>query len=327
MIETSLYPLKFEIIPKEKIWGGTRLRELLDKDIKSEKCGESWELSTVDEDISIVENGILKGKKLTDLIDKYKGLLVGNKVYEIHKNSFPLLVKFIDANSDLSIQVHPNDDQAFKKHRSRGKNEMWYIVHADERAKLIAGFEQKADKDSFRKHLNENTLKEILHEEQVFKGDVFFIPAGTIHNIGAGMLIAEIQQASDITYRIHDYNRTDLTGEPRELHIDDALEVLNYEQTVDAKTKYEPALNELVNLVKCPFFTTNKLNFDTLTIRDFLALDSFVVYICLSGEVNLTANDHQVTLKKGDVYLVPAVIDTVMLAPNSQSLLLEVYIE
>ncbi len=327
MSAKSLYPLKFKFIPKDKVWGGTRLREMLHKSIDSDFCGESWEISGIGEDVSVVECGDLQGMKITELLQNYKGELVGNHVYQRYGNTFPLLVKFIDANRDLSIQVHPNDEQAKIKHNSLGKNEMWYVLHAEEGAKLIAGFDKKVDRASFIKSLENDEIESLLHEEKVKKGDVFYMPAGRIHNVGSGMLIAEIQQASDITYRIHDYNRTDLSGGKRELHIDEALEVLDFEPIKDSKTHYEPALNELISLVKSSFFTVNKLNFDTLTLRDFSNTDSFVIYVCLEGKIDLTADSFSATLKKGDVYLIPACIKAVSLMPIEQSLLLEAYID
>lgn len=325
MAKQELYPLTFELIVKDKIWGGTRLKDILGKQITSDTCGETWELSGVKDNVSVVANGTLKGSSLNDLINIHGADLLGNKVFQKYGAEFPLLVKFIDANRDLSIQVHPNDEQA-KKYNSFGKTELWYILHADKGAHLISGFNKKLTKEEFSKLLESGEIESILHEEDVEKGDVYFMPAGRIHNVGAGMVIAEIQQSSDITFRIHDFNRKDLNGEKRDLHIEDALEVLNFEPTINGKTSYKPAVNQLVNLVNCEQFISNKINFDTTIIRDFSSLDSFVIYVCLKGELILRAEDYEMSLKAGDVYLVPAKFSSVTLEPKIQSLLLEAYI-
>lgn len=325
MAKQELYPLTFELIVKDKIWGGTRLKDILGKKIDSDTCGETWELSGVKDNVSVVANGYLKGSTLNELINKFGSALLGKKVIQKYGSEFPLLVKFIDANRDLSIQVHPNDEQA-KKFNSFGKTELWYILHADKGAHLISGFNKNLSKDEFSSLLEEGNILDVLHEEDVEKGDVYFMPAGRIHNIGGGMMIAEIQQSSDITFRIHDFDRADLNGEKRELHIEDALEVLDFTPTINGKTEYQPAVNQLVNLVKCEQFITNKINFDTTIIRDFSSLDSFIIYVCLKGELKLSAEDHEMLLKAGDVYLIPAFYDSVTLQPNIQSLVLEAYI-
>ncbi len=326
MTGKTLYPLKFKSILKDKVWGGNRLEKLLNKKINSSNCGEIWELSTMTGDISVVENGPLKDSILTDLIGQYQADLVGGRVFEKFGTVFPLLVKFIDANRDLSIQVHPNDQQA-KEYNSLGKSEMWYILHADENAELISGFQEHVSREQLLEHLKEETIEEVLHHEKVAKDDVYHMPAGRIHNIGSGMVIAEIQQMSDITYRIYDFNRADLNGKKRQLHVEKALEVLDFEVVEDGKVSYEREVNQLVNLVSEPYFTINKITFDSTVIRNYAELDSFKIYVCLGGEVELEINEQITIMKLGDVYLLPAVFEIVSLEPKAESILLEAYIE
>jgi len=235
----SLYPLKFKPILKEKIWGGNNLSQLLNKKKTGKKIGESWEISGVDNNISIVSNGFLKGNNLQEVIEIYMNELVGDKIYDIFGTEFPLLIKFIDAQEDLSIQVHPNNNQAKEKHNAFGKTEIWYVLHAEKEAKLISGFSKELTKDLLHKHLINNTLEETLNYEKVKTGDVFFIPSGRIHSIGKGIVVAEIQQTSDITYRLFDYNRLE-NGKLRELHTQDALDVIDFQRYNSYKTNYFP---------------------------------------------------------------------------------------
>lgn len=322
----KLYPLSFESIIKEKIWGASNLNKRFNKGTSTAQCGEIWEIASVDNDISQVKEGELKGESLKTLISTYKGELVGESIFQKFDNDFPLLVKFIDANMDLSIQVHPNDEQA-KPFNSLGKSEMWYIVDAEPEAKLISGFSQEIDRDGFQKRIEAGNIEEVLHQEAVNKGDIFYTPAGRIHNIGSGLLIAEIQQSSGITYRIHDFDRKNPNGEKRELHIQEALDVLDFEVIEDAKVTYKSSLNEIVQVVKCEHFTVNKIEFDTSIIRNVESLDSFIIYMCIEGHVGLHVDDFHVELKAGDVYLIPATFDAVTLSPQGQSLLLETYID
>ena len=205
----KLYPLKFTPIFKYRIWGGEKLKTELNKKYTAENIGESWEISDVSGDETIVEGGSLQGKTLKELTQQFKGDFVGNTVYEKFGEEFPLLIKFIDAKTPLSIQVHPSNEIAKKRHNSFGKNEMWYVMQAENEAELIVGFNQKISKEDYVNHLKNNTLKDILNIETVTSGDTFYIPTGRVHAIGAGVLLAEIQQTSNITYRIYDYDRVD----------------------------------------------------------------------------------------------------------------------
>jgi len=284
----GLYPLKFSPIYKDKIWGGDKIKSILDKDFGNlPNCGESWEISGVEENISVVTNGFLAGNSLDELIEVYMGDLVGDKVFEDFGIEFPLLIKFIDANDDLSIQVHPNDEMAKKRHNAFGKTEMWYVIQADKGSKLQVGFNKQVDKDEYLEKLEDNQLTDILNFEEVKAGDVYFIPAGRVHAIGKGILLAEIQQTSDITYRIYDYDRRDKDGNPRELHTDLALDAIDFTLYPEYKTNYQPQINESSELVKCKYFTTNSLEINAVVEKDYNELDSFVIYIYIKGTVKI----------------------------------------
>ncbi len=325
---SPLYPLKFEPIIKDPIWGGTKLRNLLNKTNATDKSGESWELSGVEGNISVVSNGYLAGNNLTELIEVYMGDLVGQKVFDKYGLVFPILIKFIDACDDLSIQVHPNDEVAAQRHDSFGKTEMWYVMQADENARLIAGFNSKVDKETYIKHLNNKTLPEILNAEIVKPGDVFFMPAGRIHAIGRGILLAEIQQTSNITYRVYDYERKDSQGNSRELHTELAVDVIDYDFYTEYKTTYKPVLNDPVNIARCPYFTTNVLEINQPVERDMFTLDTFIIYMCIEGEVEIMYNDKEIEpLKIGETILIPAEISFYTILPKGKSRLLEIYIE
>lgn len=323
----DLYPLTFKTIFKDKIWGGDKIKTILDKDFTPlPNCGETWELSGVEGNVSLVSKGALENKALTELVSHYGGELVGKKVYERFGDDFPLLVKFIDANDDLSIQVHPNDEIAIERHQSFGKSEMWYIMQADEEARLINGFNKTVGKDEYVRSLNEGHLNDILNFEHVSVGDHFFVPAGRVHSIGKGILLAEIQQTSDVTYRIYDFDRVDQNGEERELHTDLALDVMDYNRPAISKTNYDHGLNKSEELVKCPYFTTNRLFYDRPVKRAYDELDSFVIYVCVEGSCTLKCKD-QVELKKGEVVLIPACFDQVELIPKEEVIMLESYLE
>ena len=318
----NLYPLQFEPILKERIWGGTKLKTELNKPITSDITGESWEISTVENDVSIVANGTFKGKSLNDLINEFPEAVLGTKVYAQFGKQFPLLFKYLDAREDLSIQVHPNDELAKKRHNSFGKTEMWYVMQADTDARLIVGFKEKSSPQEFIQNLNNKTLLNILDTKKVLQGDVFMLNTGTIHAIGAGIVIAEIQQTSDITYRVYDFDRVDANGNKRELHIDLALEALNYEK-IEAQRFYDKTENTSNEIVNCQYFTTNIIPLDgNITIHKDQT--SFTVYMCVDGEFQLTINDESYTYKKGDTVLIPAALTDFQLAGKVS--ILEIYI-
>ncbi|NER12288.1 mannose-6-phosphate isomerase [Leptobacterium flavescens] len=302
----SLYPLKFKPIYKERLWGGSKLKDVLNKDAEGDLIGESWELSAVKGDVSEVANGALKGKRLTDLIRIYKEKLLGKKVYEHFGEDFPVLIKFIDAQKDLSIQLHPNDELAKKRHDSFGKTEMWYIMQADEGAELIVGFNKDVEKSEYVDHLENNKLEEILNYEKVREGDTFFINTGKVHAIGAGIMLAEIQQTSDITYRVYDWNRKDKDGNTRELHTELALDAIDYDKKDDFKVNYTGEKNKVNSMVECPYFTTNYLNIDGNLTRNISDRDSFTIYMCVEGEAKIANENGEEKLKKGETLLLAA---------------------
>jgi mannose-6-phosphate isomerase len=323
-----LYPLKFKPIIKDKIWGGTRLKNLLNKPCKTDKAGESWEISGYPGNISRVKNGFLKGNSLEELIEVYMGDLVGDRVFENFGTFFPLLIKFIDANDVLSIQVHPDDKLAAKQFGSYGKTEMWYVIEAERDAEIIVGFNQPVSKEIYLKHLNDKTLMSILNAEKTFPGDVFFLPAGRIHAIGQGILLAEIQQTSDATLRIYDFDRVDENGKPRMLHTENALEAIDFKVYPNYKTPYSRDLNKPSQLASCQYFTTNCLSLNAPVERDHHNIDSFVIYMCVDGKFEIQYNQNEKeTLVKGETVLLPAEIKKIRLIPAKDTRLLEVYIE
>ncbi|MGN6395531.1 MAG: type I phosphomannose isomerase catalytic subunit [Mucilaginibacter sp.] len=325
---SALYPLKFKTIFKDKIWGGQKIKTYLHKDFGSlPNCGETWEISGVKSDVSVVNGGALDGESLADLLERFKGELVGEKVYAHFGNVFPLLVKFIDANDDLSIQVHPNDELAKKRHNSFGKTEMWYVIESDPGSTLISGFNKETNEQEYLDKLNSGHIMDILNREDANAGDVFFLPAGRVHTIGKGLLIAEIQQTSDITYRIYDFDRVDDKGHKRELHTEEALAAIDYKHYPEYKTKYQPEKDETVQLVSCPYFTTSILDFDKSTSKDYSDLDSFVIYVCFEGEFTLKANGEEYPVKMGDCILLPKVIEKVELVTSNGFKILESYIK
>ena len=321
---TPLYPLKFQPILKDKIWGGQKLQQLLHKSTSSTKAGESWEISDVEGDTSIVANGPLKGTSLKTLMDTYTSDLMGAKNFRQFGKKFPLLIKFIDAKQDLSVQLHPNDKLAKARHNSFGKTEMWYVVQADPASNLIVGFNQEMTPELYVKHLEDKTLQSILNFDAVKSGDTYFIEVGRIHAIGAGVLLAEIQQTSDITYRVYDWDRVDADGNERELHNDIALEAFDFDMPDNFRVQYAPKSNVSTELVSCPYFTTNVLEV-TETISKQNTQDSFVIYMCVEGKANLEVDGIVTEFSMGETVLIPACIETFSISSNHAKLL-EVYI-
>jgi mannose-6-phosphate isomerase len=324
----TLYPLKFKPQPKETVWGGHKLNTLLYKGFSAEKkIGESWELSGVQKNLSVVTNGHLKGNSIEELAEIYMGELLGDKVYEQFSVEFPLLIKFIDASDTLSVQVHPADAVAAERHGAYGKTEMWVVLAAEPGAGLYVGFKEQLTAQAFYAHTQKGTLPEVLNFEPVAPGDVFFIPAGRIHAIGKGVLLAEIQQTSDITYRVYDWGREYNPATARDMHIDLAIDVIDYAPSNRYKTRYAPQPNVPVNLATCPYFTTNLLEIDHTVERPLLNRDSFVIYICLEGSATLVCKGGaQETVTQGETLLVPAAIADTRLQPVAGARLLEVYV-
>lgn len=324
----QLYPLKFKPIFKEKIWGGNKIHTVMGLDFAPlSNCGEAWVLSGYEKDVSIVANGFLKDNDLSELVEVYMDDLVGEKVYQKFGNQFPLLIKLIHSQDWLSIQVHPDDDMAVRRGLGSGKTEMWYIIDAEKGAQLISGFRKKINQKVYLKHLESKTLSEVLNFEEVKPGDVFFIPAGRVHSLGPGVLLAEIQQASDNTLRIYDWDRTDDQGRSRELHTELALEAIDFNLYDDYRTHYLAHLNETCELVNTPFFTTNLLEIDNKIRKDYSELDSFVILFCLEGDLEISDEfGYRTKLTKGEPLLIPAIFNIIDIHPLKSSKLLEIYI-
>ena len=323
-MKKKLYPLKFEPILKDKIWGGQKLKSLLNKESDLPNVGESWEISDMDGDRSIVSKGELKNQTLKDLLETYKGDLIGDKNYKIFGNKFPLLIKFIDAKEDLSIQLHPNDELAAKRHNSFGKTEMWYVMQADDDANLIVGFNQKMTAEKYLKHLEDKTLIDILNFDKVKTGDAYFIDVGRVHAIGAGVMIAEIQQTSDITYRVYDWGRVDHQGNERALHNDLAIDAFDFDMPENYRVHYQKDKNTLNTMVSCPYFTTNFLHV-TRSVLKQNTKDSFFIYMCVEGEATIETETVSELIKKGETVLLPAAIETYKIT-STNATLLEVYV-
>ena len=322
-----MYPLKFKTIFKDKIWGGQKIKTVLEKDFGTlPNCGETWEISGVDENVSVVAEGPWAGQDLKALIRQHQGQLVGNRIYQQFGDRFPLLVKFIDANADLSIQVHPDDELARQRHNSFGKTEMWYIFQADPGASLISGFNQPLSQKKYLEYFEEGKLMDILNREPVQDDDVFFLPAGRVHTIGKGLLLAEIQQTSDITYRIYDFDRRDDQGNTRELHVEEALGAIDYQHYDHYKSQYEARQNEPVLLASCPYFETYRLDYTQGTTRNYADRDSFTIYVCTEGEATLHHDDQPYAIKKGDAYLIPASVPEITITTDRGFNMLESFV-
>ena len=319
--------LKFNPILKDKIWGGEKLKNLLNKTTDRSDIGESWEISDVEGDTSVVSNGALKGIDLKELIAIYKGDLVGEKVYAQFAEKFPLLIKFIDAKEALSIQLHPHDDLAKKRHNSFGKTEMWYVMQADEKANLIVGFQEEVTSEEYKRHLENKSLTDILNIDEVNEGDVYFIPTGRVHAIGAGVLLAEIQQTSDITYRIYDWDRQDSEGNYRDLHTDEAIDAIDYTVKDSYSTNYQKQPNSTTEIVSCPYFITNILPITSVFSVDHSDKDSFVIYICVKGKATFIGDEQRETIQRGETILVPNTLKHFSVNPIGNTELLEVYIK
>lgn len=354
-----LYPLKFKPFFKEKIWGGTKIESELHRPVRNmSRCGESWEISAIEDNVSVIANGFFADDNdLNELLEVYMGDLVGDKVYDEFGLGFPLLVKYIDATDDLSVQVHPDDKLAQERYGMNGKTEMWYVIDAEPGAGLYVGFKDGVSRDDYWNAVEAGNVDELLRFYPVKKGDLFFIPAGTVHAIGKGVLLAEIQQPSDVTYRIFDWNRVDADGNARELHIDEAIDAIHFENEVDneptntpdddeknengneneekvkevclipaGKVDYEEKFNTTSTLLRSRFFNLNEIYFEKPLKKNYADIDSFIIYMCIEGNVQCFTEEEQIELKQGEVMLVPASTNELNLIPTQKSKLLEVYL-
>lgn len=326
-MQTKLYPLTFEPLLKEIIWGGQDIRPFKGLAPSEQKIGESWEISHVDDNYSVVANGSLRGENLDTLFKTYGARLVGKSVLSRFPERFPLLIKFIDAQDNLSIQVHPDDTLGMARHNSFGKTEMWYVVKASPEAKLYSGFSKQSSPEDYVQRIADGTIMDVMQEYKVEAGNVFFLPAGRVHAIGAGCFVAEIQQTSNITYRIYDYDRRDAKGNTRELHTDLAKDAIDYTLHDNYRTDYTAVKNEATHLVTCQYFKTNLLDLDEPLSRDWSDLDSFVIYIVMEGELELSDDQgNSLSLHQGQSVLVPAELQSVRLTPKGQCKLMETFI-
>ncbi len=325
---SELYPLKFETVLKEKVWGGTALTDRFNKQTTLRgRIGESWEISAVSDNISIVSNGFLAGNNLEELIEVYMGDITGDSIYDKFGKEFPLLIKFIEANQDLSIQVHPGNELARKRHNGYGKTEMWHILESTSDARIYTGFREGTTREMYLLAVENGTLAEFMNVEFPEPGDTFFTPAGRVHAIGAGTVLVEIQQTSDLTYRIFDWDRKNEGTQERELHTDLALDAIDFNATGRSKLRIDPEYNKAESLVSCEYFNTNLLKLNKPLKREYYLLDSFIIFICTEGELVIRWEDNNDHLRKGETVLLPAEIKEVILEPLNEARLLEVYIE
>jgi len=323
----SLYPLRFRPVLKETLWGGRALKERFGKKAKpGSVIGESWEIIGMPGVSSVVSNGFLKGNTLEEIAEVYMDELLGESVYEKYGTEFPLLIKFIDANDRLSIQVHPDDKLAAERHHAWGKTEMWYVLDAKPGAVIYTGFRKKVTKEEYLDHLAGKKLDQLINTTPVSAGDVFFIPAGMVHAIGAGVLLAEIQQTSDVTYRIYDWDRVDASGKPREMHTALALDAINFNLGSNNLIQKKPELNRTVLLAESPYFRTSLIMFDSPIIKDYSLTDSFVIYICTASMAVIECFGHKEEIRAGETILIPASADSVTIIPRETATLLEVFV-
>ncbi|MGL5228626.1 MAG: type I phosphomannose isomerase catalytic subunit [Bacteroidales bacterium] len=322
-----MYPLKFNPILKSLIWGGDRIAPFKQIETDQKNIGESWEVSQVKGEVSVISNGELAGQSLSDVIHNYKADLLGKKVYAKFGEDFPLLIKFIDAKDNLSIQVHPDDELAKIRHDSFGKTEMWYVMDATPDAKILCGFTEVITPEQYVQKVNDNTIMDVIKSHDAKAGQIFYLPAGRIHAIGAGSFVAEIQQTSNITYRIYDFDRRDAQGNPRELHTELAKDALDYTVLDNYLSDYETKVNEVNQVVESPYFTTNVLNLTDAIHINNLSKDSFVIYICMGGSATIVdLNGVKTTIHQGETVLVPAILADVEIIPNGSCNLMETFI-
>ena len=320
-------PIFFRPQFKERIWGGDRISSYFSNSAHNvpPNCGESWMLSSIEGSVSVAKQGPCAGTSLDELINEYRARLMGHLIYERYGIKCPLLVKLIDAADDLSVQVHPNDQLAEARHQSLGKTEIWYILQASSDARIISGFNQRISTSDYLAHLEAGTLLDVLHYESATKDDIFFMPAGRIHSTGKGIFLAEIQQCSDVTYRIYDFDRVDQNGRTRRLHIEESVSALDFRPTQEAKTLYRDQLNVVVSLLESPFCLNKIHSKQARLLRDMRHIDSFVIYLCVAGSSVWKSRDHTVPIDTGDCVLVPAELTNYAFYSRDEVILLEAY--
>lgn len=318
-----LYPIKFKPIYKPKVWGGEKIKNLKSVKKTPDNCGESWEISALQGDLSVVANGFLKDNTIEEIIEVYMGEIVGDEIFDNFGYEFPLLIKIIEAKENLSIQVHPNDELAAERHNARGKSEVWYVLESEKGAKLISGFCKNTNSNEFFDAIEKEDFENLLNIVETKAGEVYYIPAGRVHSLGEGNLILEVQQTSDVTYRVYDYNRKD-----RELHLDLAKDVIDYSKTENLKINFSKKADNQNKIISNQFFTLNYIPIMNEIQKNYYNLDSFVVYFCVNGRVQIkTPSNKTETLSKGETILIPAAIKDVNIIPEIYSEIIEIYIE
>lgn len=325
----KLYPLKFKPILKQKVWGGERIRSIYRHDEpRMDHVGESWDVVAIDEqNDSVALNGILADNTLSELTEVYMGELVGEKIYDRYGLYFPLMVKIIDAADKLSVQVHPDDATAERLEQGYGKEEMWYVLSAEPGADVMLGFNRPVSREELDERSLNGTVEEVLQRFDVHAGDVFHIPAGVVHSIGKGCTMLEIQQASDVTYRLYDYGRLDTDGRLRELHLDEALQSIDYENWQGRKISIEPKLNDIVNLIDGEKFSVNIIEIDRPKEYEVVTINSFILLTCVQGHVSIQFDGDYITIVDGETILIPAETDSIIMVPSVKSKIIETFIK
>ena len=326
----KMYPLLFEPNLHPVVWGGSRLRPYKGLEANEEPIGESWEVSAVPSSTSIISNGAWAGRNLVSVVSEHAEAILGKSVNQQYGGRLPLLVKFIDAKKDLSIQVHPNDEMAMREHGKMGKSEMWYVIKADEGSHLYAGFKQEITPEEYQKRVADGTITEVLADHKVKAGDVFYLPAGRVHAICGGILLAEVQQSSDVTYRIYDYNRPGMDGKPRELHTELAAKALDYHVEANYRTEYVESSNKAIQIIDTPYFDVRVIEISKPFHRDMMKYDSFVISMCMEGDclIRVRSTNDEITLRQGYCTLIPAAIaDYDVIPMNGMTRLLDAFID
>ncbi len=322
----SLYPMKFVPVLKEKIWGGNKISAMfgISNDTIAQ-CGEMWVISAVENSESLVSNGHFEGNSVAEMAEIFMEDLLGEEIYEKYGIDFPLLLKIIDANDYLSVQVHPSDDIASKKHQLKfGKSEMWYVIQADPGSQIVAGFNQPMDREKLITHIENGTLREVLNFETMQAGDMVYIPAGMVHAMGPGLLIAEIQQTSDVTYRLYDWDRVDDEGNPRELHVNDAADAIDFAMKPQIIRGFNPKPNATGRMIDTPYFSTSMVNLQSVVEKNLEILDLFVIYFPVKGNFDLICNEEKINVKAGECVLVPAMTEKLTLIPKPMAQIIEI---
>ena len=318
---------KFKPILRQTIWGGDRIGRFKHIPSASGRIGESWEISDIPGAESVVSEGKDEGLTIHDLIVRYGNKVMGERITSRYGERFPLLVKFIDADDDLSVQVHPDDRLAETEGHESGKNEMWYVIDAAEGSKLANGFKAPVSRDEYCEAVRSGSIVDRLNFIEVAKGDAFYIPSGRVHTIGKGIFLLEIQQSSDVTYRIYDYNRTDSQGRRRELHTDKALEAINFSDTGGGKIEYVAHEGFPNNLVQTPHFTTNVWHLNEMILRDYREFDTFAIIIAIEGKALFTCGAETMEVEAGTSVMIPASAQGVTITPHGQFSAIETYIK